>query len=714
MSSGRVICNLIELSLTALLAAVLLLGASSANAQGVCTTAPYAVLAGDVCDPDTGYLPLMPGLPLILPSTGVNGLWTDGEPSIDPSVSGDVDLAVRVGDLSLSSEVPPPAGQGGSSLLSFTAGGGSTGQGVEVPFTLMLTDGPGASAYGSVLSGVELDDRACAVYAFADLDGDGVIGVSNADGSADNEVEKQEAFAHVGRQVGPLWDGRFVSSVGIQVAAPASMGGLVVKLTGGAYTGSDLSIIWSDGTPIFTAWPFFPPLSPGEIIRLNDPNPPNPYGRNMIQFDPQDFFLPAPDHPVLGSPFALSVAGDEPTTDQFISVSGPPVGARLFQEIDYSGFQASSRMLIRPAPSSDGSTRVLVTPADDLSLPGSSVMRLRLLPVDILGNVADINGGRILVKLQATDGLAIVDPDVDGDPFIESVELGGATGVAITLDASSAGVSASLSVSEPTLTARALRFAGARAPTTAMRLLRQAVVRRGSSVDSDRDGIPDDGDGSGINGDRPCTRADLLAGVPCDDNCRLVINPSQYDSDAAGEGNCCDGTCVLDSDTEGCAECPQWKARFRRAIEKARVSIKLREGSRNDVLRVRRLKFTTAAGQTLEPDRESVQLGVLSGDVVHYWVNLPGVLERNGVLNPDYAYSDIDGSIRSVRLANIRSMGSGAYRASLRASGGHLLDSLSGGVTGGVVLYLAIGDDGFTGYLPCREGRRGLRCSILR
>ena len=66
------------------------------------------------------------------------------------------------------------------------------------------------------------------------------------------------------------------------------------------------------------------------------------------------------------------------------------------------------------------------------------------------------------------------------------------------------------------------------------------AVRGGACVpfgDSDGDGICDDGDGSGVAGDHPCTGGDNIA---CDDNCPAVANHDQAEADGDGIGNACD------------------------------------------------------------------------------------------------------------------------------------------------------------------------------
>lgn len=111
-------------TLAAVLAATLASVVAPAARADLCTTVS-PVFSGDPCDPATGPYPMMPGLPLVLPPKGPTGLWSDGPPAITPELTGDVDLAVRVGLHATDTEVPAPSGSAANpSLQQIIAGGG--------------------------------------------------------------------------------------------------------------------------------------------------------------------------------------------------------------------------------------------------------------------------------------------------------------------------------------------------------------------------------------------------------------------------------------------------------------------------------------------------------------------------------------------------------------------------------------------------------------
>jgi hypothetical protein len=474
------------------------------------------VFDGDPVDPNGNPFPMMPGLPLLLP--GNDQVFGTSDDVLDGDYTGDVDLVVRVGMVDANSVPAPSGAPGGPALLVSVVGGGSTGQGDETPFTVMVSDGSGSPPYGNVIMLDDLDWRPVTVFAFADLDGDGVVGPTNADtnGAADNAIEEQEAAAYVGRQVDSLQQGRAQGSLGLQIGAPASIGGLTVVLSAGAYTGIDSGSLYSDGPPIVTLWPFFPPLAPSQVIGGTNRAPPDPTIRSEIKFGLENNYLPEPEHPMLGTPFAVPVDGTEPSTDQFIVISGPAFSAGFFDEVDSGTFRATSRVWLRPAPDSAGGDRTLVFPIHHLTLPvdgAASQRSLRLLPVDLFGNVADPNAG-FAIDLVAAGGARIVSPDLDDDPNSESVVLSSAAGVDVVIDDAAQTGEGRIDLLQ------------------GLRVLGSLPVTLSGAPDSDADGVGDD-----------------------EDNCRLVFNPSQEDGNQSGLGSCCDGMCVDDPNGESCGEC---------------------------------------------------------------------------------------------------------------------------------------------------------------
>jgi hypothetical protein len=85
-------------------------------------------------------------------------------------------------------------------------------------------------------------------------------------------------------------------------------------------------------------------------------------------------------------------------------------------------------------------------------------------------------------------------------------------------------------------------------------------------LDSDRDGIVDDGDRSGIIGDNPCTAGQT---ADCDDNCPYIANSNQEDTlppqgNGIGDACECEGDFACDGDVDG-SDASTFKTNFGRS-----------------------------------------------------------------------------------------------------------------------------------------------------
>ena len=240
----------------------------------------FPIFAGDPVDDASGHAyAVLPGVPLILPQP-------DGRfrpPIVDTSITGDVDIVVRAGSPTVGPTVPAPS----STPVAAIAGGSLVTAGTQVPFTVIATNGQGAPLTGSEMDGIPV-----LVFAFPDLDGDGVIGPTDGDpaGAADNGRELQETFP-IGRQAALFQSGIARGSVAVWKGAPTSAGGLRVALTAVAYVGPFAPGFFlgnvPDGPGVATLLPFFPRLDPQRVVESEGRGgPATPSTRLGVQLEP--------------------------------------------------------------------------------------------------------------------------------------------------------------------------------------------------------------------------------------------------------------------------------------------------------------------------------------------------------------------------------------------------------------------------------------------
>jgi hypothetical protein len=433
---------------TRVLAVVLLVAlARAAGAQ--------AVFSGDPVDPMTSapYM-MLPGVPLVHPGAdGRFGAGHDDDDFIDTNLVGDVDLVMRTGGGFAGGPIPAPHAGVASAPVGIT-GGTATGTGNRVAFQAIVSDGQPPFVTGNPLGGPDLNGRPVLAIAYGDLDGDGVIGPTAMDGTADDEVERQEIVLPVGRQAAPIVNGVANGTLAMTVGAPASIGGLGVVVGGGATTGAT-PYLYFDGPWIATLLPYMPPVDPDRIIGSNGIGGPDPSALlTDFELDAEDVFSPAPNHPVLGTPYAIAVDGSSPTVDLVRSESGAAAGIACGRAVDVGTFVSGPTRRLVPAVGPAGA-RTLVAPVDAIALASDGAggaQAVDCFVVDRLGSATDPPGGGFAVTFEAGPRTRIVSPDSDGDQTREPVAFG--TAAAVTLAIDDAGVAAATPVVDRVVASR--------------------------------------------------------------------------------------------------------------------------------------------------------------------------------------------------------------------------------------------------------------------
>lgn len=419
-------------SLPVLVLAAAVLGAPASRA------AAQAVFTGDPIDPATGKaFSILPGVPLIYP--GADGKFGTADDVIAPDLVGDVDLVARTAPV-LSSRLIPAQAPGVAAAPVAVAGGPLGGSGSQAPFFLVFSDGATSPAAGSALLGPELDFRRALVVAYADLDGDGWIGPTATSAADEIQVRRQEALTFAGRTMAEFAGGVASGRLGLAVALPASVGGLGVVVGAGAATGATPNL-YDDGPWATTLLPYMIPLAQGAVVGGEATGPVDALGLVDLELGAGDVYLPAPNHPLFGTPFAIPLDGSSPTVDLVRSVSGAVAGAGFARPVDRATYVAQWQRVLRPIVASSGA-RQLAEPIAAATVAGAS--DVLVFPADLLGNAADPPPGGTAIAFEVGGAARIVAPDVDGDPTRETITFTSPRAVTVTLAATGAGATDAL------------------------------------------------------------------------------------------------------------------------------------------------------------------------------------------------------------------------------------------------------------------------------
>lgn len=392
------------------------------------------VLHLDVLDPDTGRpAVIVPHAPWI--RRGPDGVLGTADDLVTPEVRGDVDLVVRSGQLTRSETIPEPAAARNALPIGVAE---PFSEGAPIPFSVIPSDGAGGAPAGSPAAPPYLEGLPVLAVAFADLDGDGYVGITLLDGDADDAAIEQLELVPVGRRYAIAADGVAKEQIGVTIGGPAGAP-VRIALTASTFAGpfdeDYFEGMIPNGPAIMTRLPFLPYSEPLVTIRQGlfglkraDPN-----GR--IAVETQMARQPDPTDTRIGEAFTLRLDGSDPTIDVALMRSGAASHIGVARVPDPVGYVPLDARPLKPGMD-EGGKRALyeILPLLGIRDDGAgSATRIRLVMLDRLDNITDPLQPTVL-RVRTKGRVAIVQPDEDGDPFEEHVLLEDARGVEVTLD----------------------------------------------------------------------------------------------------------------------------------------------------------------------------------------------------------------------------------------------------------------------------------------
>ncbi|HPG25261.1 MAG: hypothetical protein H6748_06085 [Spirochaetaceae bacterium] len=389
-------------------------------------------LHGDWLDPFTGeVLEGAPGVPMRM--AGPDRLLGTRDDQASPYLRGDLDLVVRAGSRSLAS----PAAAAPAPIAAVAA---PDGVGTLVDYTVGAVHGWVANPLDAFVDSPSLEGRPIVVAAFGDLDGDGHIGPTTLDGVvADVEIEEAE-LEPLALQLVHATGGRADGTLRLLAGGPAAAP-LRLVLVAAAFTGETDPAVLGGVVPVgpmlMTSLPFQLPFDRTELLDAGPggpeaPSPDRPLGLRLEPQFPDPALVVAP---LLADGFALRLDGSDASTHVVESHSGEAVRFGVVRSPTDHPYEFTPRRVIRRGVDAQGLPRPLEI-ADTVHVPDdgpAAHVDLRVVPLDGLGNVADLDAPRTLVV--STGGLvSIVSPDLDADPYRETLVVADARGTAIVLD----------------------------------------------------------------------------------------------------------------------------------------------------------------------------------------------------------------------------------------------------------------------------------------
>ncbi|MDH3685212.1 MAG: hypothetical protein OEP95_03255 [Myxococcales bacterium] len=388
------------------------------------------MLHRDIADPETGeLLELPPFAPWVQP--GADGRLGTGDDEVRSFafLPADIDLIVRTGLRSFSGPVPVRSRPPDVVAEPF-------GEGTPLEFVVAAVNGYPGPGWLEPTDPPSLEGSPVLVMAFADLDGDGAIGITLSDGDPFDASLEGAELEPVGRRLAIASGGRASGEFFVSAGGPPGAE-LDLIVGAAAFTGPfDPGHFGGEvpsGPMVMTRLPFLPETDPNEVIDGNLPGPADPFGLAGVEV--KQALEPDPTVPDIGESFTVPVHGIAPSIDGARAHSGAFARFGLVAEPAASSYRDLASRPLRPGLDSSGD-RVLFEVLQHAFVDddGSASARvLRVVALDRFGNVTTPSPGST-VTVVADGPVRITSPDGDGNPAREVVVLSNARGIALTID----------------------------------------------------------------------------------------------------------------------------------------------------------------------------------------------------------------------------------------------------------------------------------------
>lgn len=360
------------------------------------------ITQGDPIDPDTGLIyEIVPGTPRI--AAGPDGEFDTADDVIGPEV-GDIDLVIR-SVASILGTIPPTAPlRAGGAIPTVLAEMALPGAGI--PFT--VAGSTGVLPLASAAAQPYFPGHPILVMAFADLDGDGYIGITLLDGDRlDFEIEEAE-LVPVARRYATVDSHVASGELFVPIGGPPGAE-LDIVLAAVTYSGPRLAGFLGGGVPvgpaIMTRLPFPPQTALIDVVG----DLPGQAGSNaLVGPEIKPLVDPDPANPRIGEAFTLRLDGSQPSIDLARVESREFVRFGFGLRPDLLTYSHMASRPLRPGLG-DAGERVVYEMLHHLTIPddgpaGSTT--LRILPIDRMGNIAALPHS-VTVELVASGSIQI-------------------------------------------------------------------------------------------------------------------------------------------------------------------------------------------------------------------------------------------------------------------------------------------------------------------